>query len=149
MMEKRGASDPLALLEEESLSVLVLRDGTELYRSYDEGVKPLMEIVDWFPGGIEGATVADRVVGVCAARVFEHLRAERVLALVGSVAAERVLHRAAIAYGFRCVVTQIRNRAGTDLCPFERLSGDCADTAELLSAVRRRLAKPGRPGSPA
>ena len=140
-MDNRTASDPLVLIEEESLSVLVLRDGTELYRSHDQGVKPLVELVDWFPGGIEGATVADRIVGACAARIFAHLRVGRVLGLAGSVPAESVLHAAGIDYAFRRTVAEIRNRTDTGICPFELLSAQHRATPALIVGIRQRLAE--------
>jgi hypothetical protein len=146
-MEKRPSADPLSQVEEESLSVLVLRDGTELYRSYDQGARPLLELVDWFPGGIEGATVADRVVGACAARIFAHLRVGRVLGLTGSTSAESVLHAAGIDHSFRRTVTEIRNRADTGTCPFEVLSAQHRELPSLVAGIRQRLAEfsGGRP----
>jgi hypothetical protein len=140
-MDRRRTTDPLSLVEEESLSILVLRDGMELYRSYEQGARPLLEMVDWFPGGIEGATVADRVVGACAARIFAHLRVGSVLGLTGSVSAESVLHAAGIDHSFRRTVTEIRNRTDTGICPFELLSARHPETPALVAGIRRRLAE--------
>ncbi len=136
----RTPTDPLTLLENDCLSLLVVRQGTELYRSYDDGVAPLLELVDWFPGGLEGATVADRVVGACAARIFDYLRVDRVLGLTGSIAAERILHAAAIPFSFRTIVVDIRNRDNTGRCPFEQLSIEHERVRDLIPAVRARLA---------
>jgi hypothetical protein len=133
------SSDPLTLLEEDALSLLVLRDGTELYHSYDPGVAPLLELVQWFPGFLSGAVVADRVVGACAARVFEHLRVSRVLGITGSIPAERILHAAAIEHRFRYTVTEIRNQAGTDLCPFEKLAIEHTSAVTLVPSIREKL----------
>ena len=138
---ERTPADPLTLLEGDCLSLLVMRQGTELYRSYDDGVAPLLELVGWFPGGLEGAAVADRVVGACAARIFEFLRVKQVLGLTGSIAAERVLHAAAIEFSFRTTVVDIRNRDDTGRCPFEQLSIEHEDVRDLIDAVRARLAE--------
>jgi hypothetical protein len=136
--------DPLSALSEGGLSVLVLRSGESVYSSFNPGVRPLLELVDWFPAGLEGATVADRVVGGCAALVFASLRVERVLALVGSLAAERVLHDHAIPFEFRRAVPEIRNRDDSDVCPFEKLSREHSSARTLVPAMRARLAELSR-----
>jgi len=129
--------NPLAVLEDQCLSLLVVRQGTELYRSFRNGVRPLLELVVWFPGGLEGATVADRVVGACAARVFDYLRVGQVIGLTGSVSAERT------------TVIEIRNRDDTGPCPFEQLSILHPSPLELIPAIGAKLAELGaqRPGS--
>ncbi|HTW91630.1 MAG TPA: DUF1893 domain-containing protein [bacterium] len=136
---ERTPTDPLVLLANDCLSLLVMHHGTELYRSYDDGVMPLLELVDWFPGGLQGATVADRVVGACAARIFDYLHVERVLGLTGSIPAERILHAAAIPFSFGTTVVEIRNRDDTGLCPFEQLSIEHPDPRELIPAIRAKL----------
>ena len=139
--DRTPPTDPLTLLEDEGLSLLVVRDGTELYRSYDGGVRPLLELVEWFPGGLEGSVVADRIVGACAARVFEHLRVAKVLALTGSISAERILHGAAIPFSFRVTVVDILNRDETGRCPFEQLVAVHPQTRDLIPAIRAKLAQ--------
>jgi len=139
--DSRPPSDPLVTLEDEGLTLLVVRHAVELYRSYDAGVRPLLELVEWFPGGLEGATVVDRVVGACAARVFDHLGVEQVIGLTGSISAERILHAAAIPFFFRTCVVDIRNRDNTGPCPFEQLSLANPDPSELIRAMRLKLAE--------
>ncbi len=134
-------TDPLTRLELNSLSLLVLRDDLELYESWEAGVRPLLELVDWFPGGLHGATVIDRVVGACAARVFAYLDVARVLGITGSLSAERILAIAGIEYEFRHVVTEIRNRNDTGVCPFEQLSARHSDPKRFIRAVRDQLAE--------
>jgi len=134
-------TDPLVILENEGLSLLVVRHGTELYRSYDDGVRPLLELVEWFPGGLDGATVADRVVGACAARIFDYLRVGQVVGLTGSIPAERILYAAAITFSFRTSVVDIRNRDNAGPCPFEQLSRQHTSPRDLIPAIRAKLAE--------
>jgi hypothetical protein len=135
----RTPIDPLNQLENDGLSLLVVRHGTELYRSFHDGVSPLLELAAWFPGGLDGATVADRVVGGCAARIFEYLRVGNVVGLTGSTSAERILHAAAIPYSFRITVTGIRNRDNTGPCPFEQLSLEHPEPLDLINAISTKL----------
>ena len=141
MVEEPFFADPLRKLEEEGLSVLVLQDGEVAYKSYQPGVRPLLELVDWFPAGLDGATAVDRVVGGCAAAVFAHLRVHKVLALTGSVAAEKTLHSWSIEYDFRQLVPDIRNRDNSDSCPFEKLSRAFSEPRALIDAMRHQVAE--------
>jgi hypothetical protein len=138
-MRSPGPTDPFVRLDDAGYTMLVLRDSEEVYYSYMNGVRPLLELVDWFPGGLYGATVVDRVVGGCAARVFAHLQVGRVLGVTGSISAESILHTHGIEYRFRHLVADIRNRDDTGTCPFELLSREHAHAAELLAAMRDRL----------
>jgi hypothetical protein len=141
MVEEPFISDPLRKLEEEGLSVLVLQGSSVAYSSYQAGVRPLLELVDWFPAGLDGAIVADRVVGGCAAAIFAHLHVKKVLALTGSVAAEKTLHSWSIEHDFRQLVGDIRNRDNSDSCPFEKLSRAHSEPRALIDAMRRQVAE--------
>ena len=128
-------------LLDEGLSVVVFDGECELYRSCLRGVRPLIELLDWFPSGLAGASVADRIVGSCAARILAHLRAAKVFALRGTTGAEHVLFAAGIEYEFVESVPSIRNRENTGPCPFEQLSALHPDTRDLITAMRVRLGK--------
>ncbi|UCG43673.1 MAG: DUF1893 domain-containing protein [candidate division WOR-3 bacterium] len=128
------------------LAILVERAGTEVYRSQKPGVVPLIELVERFPRGLDGAVVADRVVGGCAARILAWLRVMRVHAAIGSAIAGAVLKKSGIDYLCRREVAQIRNRTDTGVCPFEALSQEHQDPGQLIAAVKSRL-RQTRPGS--
>ncbi|MFO7676387.1 MAG: DUF1893 domain-containing protein [bacterium] len=150
----------LERLRQEGLTVLVVRGEEELYRSTLSGVRPLLELWSLYAGTqaaplsagpacrgvgrLAGATVADRVVGGCAARVFLHLGVERVFALVGSIPARAILTAAGIGFEVERGVLEIRNRNGTDTCPFERLSRHCRRPGNLVPAMARLLDALGR-----
>lgn len=131
----------LARLESEQLSILACVGEREVYRSALPGVRPLLELVDRFPQGLSGGTIADRIVGGCAARVFVHLRVAEVLGIKGSAAAAQILRAAGISSTFSQTVSEIRNRDDSDICPFERLSRQHRDPLELITAIRAKLAE--------
>lgn len=133
------ASRLLEGLLSRGLSIIVLSDGRELYTSTLPGVRPLLELVDRFPQGLAGATVVDRLVGGCAARVFVYLRVGGVLGVKGSKIAGEILTAAGTEYHFGTVIAEVTNRSGTGLCPFEQLSREHADPTDLLAAIRAKL----------
>ncbi len=136
----------LVRLKQEKLSILVEHNGKELHRSRLPGVYPLLELVDRFPDGLQDTTVADRIVGGCAARIFVYLKVTKVLGLRGSSTAERILETAEVEFLFQETVPEIRNRPNTDTCPFEKLSVRYQNPQDLIQAVRAKLAElcPGK-----
>ena len=132
----------LIRLKQKRLSILVERNGKELYRSRLPEVYPLLEFMDRFPDGLAGATVADRIVGGCAARIFVYLKVTKILGLRGSSTAERILETAEVEFLFQETVPEIRNRTNTNTCPFEKLSLLHLDPRELVKAIRMKLAEP-------
>lgn len=136
---QQSDTDLLARLHDEGAALLVFDAGRPLFRSVALGVRPLLELVDRFPQGITGATAVDRVVGACAARVFLMLKVSRVVAEVMSESARQILEQSGTPYSYNRLIAEIRNRDDTDVCPFEKLSRQCRDTAGLLQAIRNQL----------
>lgn len=134
-------------LTTERLAILVELEGERVYSSEKPGIAPLLDLVDRFPDGLDGAAVADRVVGGCAARVFVWLRIVQVYATVGSVAARTIMETAGVDYVCTEEIAEIRNRSQTDVCPFETLSRLHRDPRQLIEAMRHRLSEI-RSGSP-
>jgi len=140
-LNQRNLHNLLDKFQTGKLSILVLDSNKELFRSSLSGIKPLLELVDRFPQGLEGATVADRIVGACAARIFVHLKVTKVLGETGSSTAEKILKTAGTDFLFQETVPEILNRAGTDTCPFEKLSTQYQNPKDLIHAIRAKLAE--------
>lgn len=113
-----------------------------LFRSKKVGLVPLLDYIEEFPAGIEGVIVCDRVVGNAAALLLPKVCCRKVYGVVGSKSAIETLKRWRIAYSFLTEVPYISNRAGDDMCPFEKASiGKGAD--EFYQLVKEALAQKG------
>jgi len=96
--------------------------GNLLFRSTEKGIAPLLTYLQEFPPGPEGVIVFDRVVGNAAALLLKKAFGKKVYSLTGSELAAKTLKRLGITYSFLTVVPYISNRAGDDMCPFEKAS---------------------------
>ncbi len=96
--------------------------GNLLFRSTDKGIVPLLTYLQEFPPNPEGVIVFERVVGNAAALLLKKAFGKKVYSLMGSELAAETLKRLGIAYSFLTVVPYISNRAGDDMCPFEKAS---------------------------
>lgn len=116
----------------------VLCRGGELFVSRERGVKPLLE---WLDSGrdFRGFSAADKVVGKAAAFLYVLLGVREVRAPVMSEGAAETLTRYGVLFRCDTLSPEIRNRAGTGLCPMEQSVWDAGVPEEALAAVRRTL----------
>lgn len=84
------------------------------------GIAPLLSILKNTPDMLDGAAVADKVIGKAAAMLMAYGNVSEVYAGVVSEHALPVFERAGITLLYDKVVPHIRNRAGTGMCPMEK-----------------------------
>ena len=119
-------------------STCVLCRDQIVYTTDVRGVRPL---VDWLDSGEDtcGFSAADKVVGKAAALMYCLLGIRRVYGTVMSDGAVKVLRRNGIEAYWGRLTENIRNRAGTGLCPMEQATAHIDDPEEALAAIRATL----------
>jgi len=132
-------SDPLQLLirlrSEENCSCVVRNgDCIRIYR--ERGVRDLFRLLHERPRELQGALIADKVVGKGAAALMILGRIEALFADVISIPALELLERARIATRYGIAVPRIINRQGTGPCPLESRCAACITAEECLPLIR-------------
>lgn len=94
----------------------------ELIEFHNPGVKDLFNLVATRQQVLEGAYVADRVIGRGAALLLVLGKVKCVFAQLISSQAVQVLQDAKIMVEYDKMVPNIINRDGTDICPVEKLT---------------------------
>lgn len=126
-------------LETEGLGMVVVRGGQIVWESRLPGVGGLLEAMAAV--SLQDAALADRVIGRAAALVAAHAGVGAVYGAIMSEAGLVALHTAGIAASYGQRVPLIRNRAGTDMCPMEKLTWDIAAPADAVSSLREFTAR--------
>lgn len=106
-------------------------------RTFDgRGVSDLYRLLEDDPGFLNGASVADKVVGKAAASMMVLAKVKDVYADVVSQSALDLLesNRVRITYGN--IVPYIINRTGTDLCLLETRCLSCMTSQECFVQIR-------------
>ena len=115
-------------------SCIIYNNGTT--RTFHErGVKDLHRLLTHEPEILSGAALADKVVGKGAAALMIAGGIAWVYADVISHAAMVLFEQSAIDVEYGDIVPNIINRAGTDICPVEKLCSDCKSAAECLPLI--------------
>ena len=111
----------------------------DIRRFERRGVADLFSLVTDEPEFLRGASVADKVIGRGAALLLVKGGARRVYAEVVSSGALEVLRRADVEVSFGKEVPNIINRAGTDICPVEKLTGGVESPDEAYELIKEFL----------
>ena len=108
----------IQLLHEEQYSC-VIRHKRKIYVFEQRGVADLYNLLKQTPWILQGAHIADKVVGKAAAALMILGQVKQLYADVISEPAWEILQEAAIKVEFRLKVPLIKNRTQTGWCPLE------------------------------
>lgn len=133
------AKNLLAQKEENTCAIIWKDDaGKEPYVSEYKGIRPVMELLKKGES-LEGAYIADKVIGKAAAFLMVYGGAVSVYARVISGAAKDVFSKAGVCCEFEKEVPYIINRTGDGRCPMESAVWDVEDAAEAYHILKRKL----------
>ena len=125
----------IELLHSARCSCVILKDGKpRLFR--ERGVKDLYRLLEEEPELLDGAFVADKVVGKGAAALMILGGVGELHADVISRPARLLLAASPVHVSYTLEVPYIVNRTRTGQCPVETLCRDCATAAEALPLIR-------------
>ena len=130
----------LARLRAEACTLLVEREGRVMFASDRRGLRPLWRAVTEHQDVVEGADVADKVIGLAAAYLLLYGRVGRVFAGIMSQDARRVLRDANVPHEAESFVKQILDESRDEPCPMEQLAREAGEVARFVDELRTRLA---------
>lgn len=123
----------------ESGYTCVLVKGKMSFTSKRNGIVPMVKFLN--DGiGLEGFSVADKIVGKAVAMLFVLAKVKEVYAEVLSKTAISVLEANGIAYSYKILTDNIINRQGTGLCPMEETVKDIFDCKQAYEKIKVKLA---------
>jgi iron complex outermembrane receptor protein len=120
----------------ESRDCLQVYEGSQLvFSSTKNGLLPLLEYIDQLAPQHQPIIVFDKIMGNAAALLSVKAGCREVYSPLGSQLAVKTLDSYGIVYHLTEIVPYIQNRAGTDMCPMEKLSTG-KEPEEFYKAVR-------------
>jgi len=117
------------VLSERELTLCVVKGRQIVFEAKTHGVSGFMEAVEELRDRLDGASVADRVVGKAIALLCVFVKARAVYATTISRAAKTLLERNAVYIEWDCLVENILGVERTKTCPFEKLVDRTSDPA--------------------
>jgi uncharacterized protein DUF1893 len=127
------------LLEEEQLTLAIVKNGKIIFTGKEKGIKPLFTAVSELKEEIRGSSIADRVTGKAAAMLCVYAEIKELCTKVLSENAVEVLLNSSVLYEFEKSTPHIKNRDRTGMCPIETLSLKSNNIQELLLNISNFL----------
>ena len=115
----------------------VIANGSRLEQFHERGVKDLHRILADDRALLDGAFIADKVVGKGAAALMVAGGVQSVYTDVISQGALTLFSQSGVEVEYGVLVENIINRTGTDICPVEKLCKDCLTAEECLPLISK------------
>ena len=119
----------------------VIANGSRLEQFHERGVKDLHHLLHNDKALLDGAFIADKVVGKGAAALMIAGGVKEVYADVMSCAALSLFQHHCLEVEYGLLVDNIINRTGTDICPVEKLCAQCLTAEECLPLIEDFVSK--------
>lgn len=132
----------LLLKEQCSCVIFHVKKGIRFY--WERGVRDLYRLVSEEPEMLEGALVADKVVGKGAAALLACGKVSGVYALVVSTPARELLEQNGVEVRCKQEVDHIENRSKTDWCPVEKLCRNLNTPEMCVKEIAKFIASQGQ-----
>lgn len=124
----------IQILDSENCSLVVSSD--EVHTFFGRGISDLFWLLGEKPVLLNGARIADKVVGKGAAALMVLGAVGEVYAQVISKPALALLEQAGIHVSYGMLVPNIVNREGSGMCPLEMRCMSCATAEECLTQIQ-------------
>lgn len=127
-----------AALQGEITFAAILANG-ELVTSEKKGIAPMMALLQKEETLLQGACVADRVIGRAAALLMEKAGVAAAFGGIVSTHALRAFANSGIPFTYGKEVDHIINRTKTGMCPMEQTVLEIEDAEAAYEALKRKL----------
>jgi hypothetical protein len=124
-------------LNENNLSLVIIKNLDLIFETSSQGIKSFLETIERFKKKLEGASVADKVVGKAIALLCVYSKIKEIYAKTLSEQGEEILKKYLIKYEYDYLVKKILNRNGTDICPFEKLVLDISEPEKAFVKLNK------------
>ncbi len=115
--------------------------GEETLKFHLRGIRPMTDTLRDHPDILQGACVADRIIGKAAAMLAVAGGAKAVYGEVMSEAGLQMLQDHGVTAQYGTLTSAIRNRENTGLCPMEQTVQSLDDPKDALPALLQTLAR--------
>lgn len=132
-------------LYEENLTLVIVKNGNILFQTDSHRISGFLDAIEKCGSILEGASVADRVIGKAVALLCVYVKVKEVYATVLSRKAQSILKESKIGYQWKDLVENVLNTDKTGMCPFEKAAAEISRPEEAYRAfklLRERMKSP-------
>lgn len=132
------------LLENQGLTLVVVKDGEIIFKSKERGIKPMFILATELKEKARGGVLADRVIGKGGAILSGYIGIKELYSKLISQAGIERLEYYNIPYSMDRSCEYIKNRSKTDYCPIEKISMNIENPIVLIEAIKEFFKEMGK-----
>ena len=126
-------------LYEENLTLAIVKNGEVLYSTKSHKISGFLDAIDKCGAKLEGASLADRVVGKAIALLCVYAKIKDVYAAVLSRKAEVIFKQNKISAHWNELVETVLDTNKTGMCPFEKAAAEISDPEKAYTTFKGLL----------
>lgn len=133
-------------LNEKNLKLSIVKNAEVIFETASHGISGFLEAIEKLGDKLEGASVADRVVGKAIALLCVYARVKAIYATTLSEKAKVVFEKHAVYHEWCILVENILDFDKVGMCPFEKLAKEISNPREgyeKLKALQNSLRHDG------
>jgi hypothetical protein len=124
------------LSEEESLTLTMAKNGEIIFETYSHGISGFLEAVEKLGDMLNGASVADKVVGKAIALLCVYAKVKVVYAATLSKGAKAFFEKHGVYHEWDELVENILDYKKAGICPFEKLATEISNPNEAYKRLK-------------
>ena len=123
-------------LYRQGLNLVIVKDGSVLFETRSHRISGFVGAIEKVGMKLEGAAVADKVVGKAIALLCVHAAIAEVYAEILSVKAKSLFEEKGIKHEWKELIDNILDLKKSGICPFERLATTISDPKNAYESFR-------------
>jgi hypothetical protein len=127
-------------LYEESLTLAIVKNGTLIFSTKSHRISGFLDAIKKCGKNLQGASLADRVVGKAVALLCAYSKVKEVYASVMSRKAQVIFKQNKIACHWNELVENVLDTTRTGMCPFEKAAAEISDPEKAYKTFNGILA---------
>jgi hypothetical protein len=124
------------ILTQRKLTLVIVKNGKVLFETDSPRISGFIKAIDSLGSELEGASVADRVVGKAIALLCVYSGIREVYAEVLSKKAKTMLEKYGVPVDWKELVDNVLNPDKTGMCPLEKVAEGISDPKESYAAFK-------------
>ena len=126
-------------MAETDCSIVVVKNSDVLIKKEGDGIRPILEVIEGLKDEIQGSIVGDRILGKASALLCRYSKVKGVYSPHATKTAIAILIMAGIPSQIDEMIPYIKNRDGSDVCPFEKMLSDIDSPEEAYKILKEKV----------
>lgn len=129
------------VISSEDCSVVIVKYNKIWKKIKGDGVKPILQAIEEMGEDIYDSVIGDKILGKASALLCRYAKASGVYSPQGTKTAIALLIMGGIPCQIDKMIPFIQNKAGDNICPFEKMLSDVDSPDEAYRILKEKLMK--------